>query len=107
MRVVGHEDHRVDRTPQLGETLHGLTLALLALEGERLGHHADRERAHVTGQLRDERRRTRWLEDRVRGLHGLLSDDTHWEAIAGVADHLLTHETLEAEEFADVIANWL
>lgn len=55
----------------------------------------------------DERRRTRWLEGQVVGLHGLLSDDTHWEAIAGVADHLLAHETLEAEEFAEVVSTWL
>ncbi|MEN0110121.1 MAG: hypothetical protein AAF805_05315 [Planctomycetota bacterium] len=55
----------------------------------------------------DPRRRTVWLENQVRGLHGLLSDNTHWEAIAGVADHLLAHETLEAEEFAEVIGTWL
>lgn len=57
--------------------------------------------------VNDPARRTRWLEDRVRGLHGLLSDETHWEAIAGVADHLLAHETLEEAEFAELLANWL
>lgn len=55
----------------------------------------------------DEQRRTRWLEQRVTGLHGLLSDDLHWEAIAGVADHLLAHETLEEDAFAELIATWL
>ena len=55
----------------------------------------------------DEPRRTRWLEQRVTGLHGLLSDDLHWEAIAGVADHLLAHETLEEDAFAELIATWL
>ena len=55
----------------------------------------------------DELRRTRWLESRVVGLHGLLSDDTHWEAIAGVADHLLAHETLEADAFTELIATWI
>lgn len=55
----------------------------------------------------DERRRTKWLEGRVVGLHGLLSDDLHWEAIAGIADHLLAHETIEEAEFAELLATWL
>lgn len=55
----------------------------------------------------DERRRTRWLEGRLVGLYELLSDDTHWEALAGVADNLLAHETLEAEEFAELMAIWI
>ena len=59
------------------------------------------------GVVPDERRRTRWLEARVTGLHGLLSDDAHWEALAGVADHLLAYETLDEEMFAEVVGNWL
>lgn len=55
----------------------------------------------------DERRRTMWLEQRVAGLHGLLSDDTAWEAVAGVADHLLAHETLDEEMFAEVASVWI
>lgn len=54
-----------------------------------------------------ERRRTAWLEARVIELHGLLSDDRHWDAIAGVADHLLAYETLEEEAFAEIVSNWL
>lgn len=55
----------------------------------------------------DERRRTAWLEARVTGLHGLLSQDLHWEAIAGVADNLLAYETLDEETFAELISTWL
>ncbi|TWT47816.1 hypothetical protein [Botrimarina hoheduenensis] len=55
----------------------------------------------------EERPRTVWLEARTAGLHGLLSDDRHWEAIAGVADHLLAHETLDEEMFAEVVSAWL
>lgn len=55
----------------------------------------------------DDLRRTRWLEQRVTGLHGLLSGDRHWEAIAGVADHLLAHETLEEDAFSNLVATWL
>lgn len=63
--------------------------------------------AEAAGLVTDERRRTRQLEQRIVGLHGLLSDDTHWEAIAGVADHLLAHETLEGDAFAELISTWL
>lgn len=55
----------------------------------------------------DERRRTLWLEQRVTGLHGLLSDQIAWEAIAGVADHLLAHETLEEDFFEELVSVWL
>jgi hypothetical protein len=55
----------------------------------------------------DEMLRTKWLEARAVGLHGLLSDDKHWDALAGVADHLLAHETLDEAMFAEVIATWL
>ncbi|MEQ8847335.1 hypothetical protein [Botrimarina sp.] len=55
----------------------------------------------------DERRRTRWLEDRLRGLYGLLDEPLAWEAVAGVADHLMAHETLEREEFAELVSVWL
>jgi hypothetical protein len=55
----------------------------------------------------DELRRTRLLEERTVGLHGLLSDDGHWEAVAGIADHLLAHGTLDEEMFAEIVENWL
>lgn len=51
--------------------------------------------------------RTRWLERLVKQLHELLSDDNHWDAIAGIADHLLAHETLEEESYEEIVANWL
>lgn len=55
----------------------------------------------------DERRRTVWLEERVRGLYGMIDEPIAWEAVAGVADHLLAHETLEADEFAELASVWL
>ncbi|MEO0529841.1 MAG: hypothetical protein AAF266_04600 [Planctomycetota bacterium] len=63
--------------------------------------------SEAAGIVPNERRRTAWLEGRVVGLHGLLSDDLHWEAIAGIADHLLAHETLEEAEFAELMTTWL
>ena len=55
----------------------------------------------------DARLRTRWLEGRVIGLHGTLGESPAWEAIAGVADHLLAHETLEQDAYEDLIQVWL
>ncbi|MGL4514916.1 MAG: hypothetical protein ACRCT8_17660 [Lacipirellulaceae bacterium] len=55
----------------------------------------------------DARRRTRLLEQRTAGLHGLLSDDDHWDAVGGIADHLLAHGTLDEEMFAELVENWL
>ncbi|MEO1496066.1 MAG: hypothetical protein AAFV43_02830 [Planctomycetota bacterium] len=63
--------------------------------------------AEAATAMPDEQRRTRWLEGRTVGLHGLLSDDRHWEAIAGVADHLLAHERLDEKMFAEVVGTWL
>lgn len=55
----------------------------------------------------DPARRVRLLEQRTVGLHGLLSDDTHWEAVAGIADHLLAHGALDEEMFAELVETWL
>ena len=55
----------------------------------------------------DDRRRLKWLEDCTRTLHRLLSTDDHWSALAALADHLLAHETLEAEDVAEILEYWL
>ena len=70
---------------------------------------ADWRQAHeaATTIAPDERRRTRLLEERTVGLHGLLSDDGHWDAVAGIADHLLAHGALDEEMFAELVAVWL
>lgn len=57
--------------------------------------------------LPDERKRLAFLEEAVRHLHGLLSQDRHWAAVSALADNLLAHETLEAEEIDDVLRAWL
>ena len=56
---VGDDDGGVHRVDQLLQAALRLVLAALAFEGERLGDHRDRERAHFAGQRRDDRRRAR------------------------------------------------
>ena len=55
--LVRDRDQRVDRLGELREAELGAARALPALEEERLGHDADRERALFTRELRDDRRR--------------------------------------------------
>ena len=54
----------------------------------------------------DSRQRLVRLEQATRGLHQLFNDDRHWDALAGIADHLLAHETLEQDMIEDVLSNW-
>ncbi len=55
--LVRHHDHGVDMLTHLGDAHFRLAHALATLEQERLGADADREGAHVAGDLRDDRRR--------------------------------------------------
>lgn len=57
--------------------------------------------------LPDERLRLAFLEETARKLHQQLSHDEHWAAIAALADELLAHETLEAEQIQEVLAVWM
>lgn len=57
--------------------------------------------------LPDECLRLAFLEETARQLHGRLSRDEHWAAIAALADELLAHETLDAEQIQEVLAVWM
>ena len=52
----GNRDERVDVLGEQREAVLGAARALPALEEERLGHDADRERAFFAGELRDDGR---------------------------------------------------
>jgi hypothetical protein len=52
--LVGHHDHGVHVAAHLGDAHVGLLHPLPSLEQERLGDDADRERANVAGELRDD-----------------------------------------------------
>jgi len=68
----------------------------------------DWQQAFVAAELivRDERKRLAWLENKVRHLHQLLSQQ-HWPAVAALADELAAHETLEEEALLDAVEPWL
>lgn len=55
----------------------------------------------------DERRRLRFLEAATIKLDEWLRQDAMWAAVAALADELSAHETLEAEQVAEVVATWL
>jgi ATP-dependent Zn protease len=55
----------------------------------------------------EERLRLAFLEQAAAQLYQLLKRDDYWAAIAALADSLLAHETLEAEEIRDVLGFWL
>jgi hypothetical protein len=55
----------------------------------------------------DERKRLKYLEDVSIQLYHRLKDDSLWAALAALADHLLAHETLDAEQVAEIIGDWL
>jgi hypothetical protein len=54
-----------------------------------------------------ERQRLAYLEQVSVQLYHRLKSDDHWAALAAVADQLLAHDTLEGEEVAEIIAQWL
>ncbi len=55
----------------------------------------------------DPKQRLRALEQSTRSLHQRLRQDDCWSAIAAVADLLLAHETLDADELREEIAQWI
>lgn len=54
----------------------------------------------------DARQRLSFLEEAVRQLHRLLSRDEHWAAVAALADNVLAHESLEADEIQAILDAW-
>ncbi|MBS0266344.1 MAG: hypothetical protein JSS02_30720 [Planctomycetes bacterium] len=55
----------------------------------------------------DERKRLEYLEAvSIRVYHQFRRDEI-WDVLAAVADHLLAHETLEREEFAEIMGELL
>lgn len=55
----------------------------------------------------DLRTRTRLLEQLIVELHDRMKSDQCWAAVAAVADELLAHEFLEADQLADTLAFWI
>lgn len=51
--------------------------------------------------------RLRFVEEAMRQLLKLQRLDEHWAAIAALADELLAHETLEAEQVHEVLGFWM
>lgn len=54
----------------------------------------------------DPKKRMAYLEQTTLQLYQLLGQDTHWDALAGIADHLLAHETLEGEMVDEIAGRW-
>ena len=55
----------------------------------------------------DERRRMQYLEDESIRLYHRRKEEPAWSALAAIADNLLAHETLEAEQVEEIVAEWL
>ncbi len=55
----------------------------------------------------DPRKRLEHLETVTRQLYRLMDAEPNWSAIAALADGLLAHETLEAEEVKEIVNEWL
>lgn len=55
----------------------------------------------------NELRRLRMLELETKHLVQQLQDDEIWAAIAELADNLLAHETLDAEQIEEITSQWL
>ena len=73
-------------------------------------HWADdwREAARLAAEfIPTEPLRMRYLAAQARRLWKLLDDEPLWSALAALADELLAHETLDAEQTQDTIAAWL
>lgn len=55
----------------------------------------------------DERKRMQHLEQVSIQLYHHLNDGSYWEALASLADNLLAHETLDAEQVEEIVREWL
>lgn len=54
-----------------------------------------------------DRQRLTYLEQTSVQLYRRLQQDDHWAAVASLADHLLAHESLEGEQVAEIVGQWL
>ncbi len=54
-----------------------------------------------------ERKRLAYLERATVTLYRMLDREDHWAALAAIVDNLLAHETLDGEEVADIIRQWM
>lgn len=61
----------------------------------------------ATKLFNTDEKRMSYLEQTATRLFQMISRDDFWEPIAGLADHLLAHETLEGEEVEGIVSNWL
>ncbi len=55
----------------------------------------------------NELRRLRMLELETKHLVQQLQDDEVWAAVAELADNLMAHETLDAEQIEEITSQWL
>ena len=55
----------------------------------------------------NERRRMEYLEQVSIRMYHLLKSDEVWGILASLADNLLAHETLEADQVEDILGEWL
>lgn len=55
----------------------------------------------------DEKKRLEYLEQVSIHVYHRLKQDDLWAALASLADHLLAHETLDAEQVEEIVEEWL
>jgi ATP-dependent Zn protease len=55
----------------------------------------------------DPRQRLAYLESVTGELYRLIDAEPNWSAVAALADHLLAHDTLEAEDVKEIVSEWL
>lgn len=55
----------------------------------------------------EERKRLKYLEYVSIQLYHRLKEDNLWAALASLADNLMAHETLEAEQVEEIVGEWL
>jgi len=57
--------------------------------------------------FKEDRPRMQYIEQTALELYRFFDSDSGWAATAALVDHLVAHETLEAEEIMDIMADWL
>lgn len=55
----------------------------------------------------NQHKRFDFLAGITRNLYQLLDAEPNWSAVASLADHLLAHDTLEAEEVREIVGEWI
>ena len=53
------------------------------------------------------RKRLEYLEAVTGELYRMMDSEPNWSAVAALADSLLAHETLEAEDVKEIVSDWL